>query len=424
MSTLSAPYATRLQERLRRGVPTPQPSATQVSVPSTPTETRTNRVLRSAHSRNKGARGLSPNIQRAASPSPLARRSPKEWRACLSPMTNDKEIIHLLPVLRSLTRPILTLPYEMITEIFIYVRDPTLVAQICHHLRAIALSCPSLWSTILVILKNHNLPMQLAKAKEWSTRSCRCPLSVTIEGVSRMKDYVSPCELYNGFLLPMLSHHDTVFRLERLIVRMDLWSSSLDILKTPMPRLRHLAISSRDITGKVTIVIPPETFPRLRSLELGRVKNSFVELSFTQITTLRVDDIEYPQLREILGQTTTLLHCEVGGIVIRPFARNDPQMLRLEYLQSLVFTRCNRRKTQQDPIFPIATMTLPSLCILQVPEIYLHSPSYKDLLAFVERSGCRLQELRIIDPASASKATLRDKLACVPTLSFHRRSPV
>ncbi|KAJ7665163.1 hypothetical protein DFH06DRAFT_1323563 [Mycena polygramma] len=441
---MSTPSATRFQKRLRGRIPPPPPHATQLFIPSMPSETRTRRALQypPAPSKNKGARRLSSNIQRAVSHSLVAGPSSKGRRAGLF-LTNDKETIHLLspqvqhdrihrtqtdphrllPTPRSLTHPIHTLPNELIAEIFSHICDPTLVTQICRHLRDVALSCPSLWSTISLTPNHYNLHSQLAMTKEWSTRSGGRPLSVTIDdgGPANSQAFAPPSALYAELVLPMLTHRDTLSRLERLDFWVDLSSSSLKLLQTEMPNLTHLGLSAnrvRTLFGKGPVVVSPQTFPRLRSFELRSVfKIPSVEIPYAQITTLRFDDIEYCQLRDILAKTTALVHCEASNI--RSGGLDDGKMLRMEHLQSLVFS--HRRwdySRWEDVVFPIAAMTLPSLRILQVPEIFLNHPSHEGVLSLVERSGCRLEELRIIGLAYTSEATFREKLACVPTISL------
>ncbi|KAJ7665176.1 hypothetical protein DFH06DRAFT_1323578 [Mycena polygramma] len=377
MSTLSAPPATRFSKRLRQQAPSPAPRRAQSHPPQ--------------------------------------------------PMFSLDRHMRERSFTRQLDSPILTLPNELIAEIFTHVCDPTLVAQICRHLRDIALSCPSLWSTFSLTPNRYNLPSQLVMTKEWLTRSGGRPLSVTIDdraatSMGTFGALAPPSALYYRLVLPMLKHRDTLSRMERLDFRMDLSSSSLKLLQTEMPNLTHLGLSANLVcTGfrSGPVIVSPQTFPRLRSIELRCVlATPSVRFPYAQITTLRIDDVEYRQLRDILAQTTALVHCEVSNI--RPGALDDGKMIRLEHLESLVFSEYRRwgYSRWEDVVFPIAAMTLPSLRILQIPEIYLNYPSYKGALALVERSRCRLEELGIMDLTYTSEATFREKLACVPTINF------
>ncbi|KAJ7606986.1 hypothetical protein DFH06DRAFT_1149719 [Mycena polygramma] len=368
MSTLPAPHATRFSKRLRQRAPSPTPSRAQ------------------SH--------------------------PPQPMFSLDPRMRKKSFT------RPIDGPILALPNELIAEIFTHVCDPTLVAQICGHLRNIALSCPSLWSTFSLAPNRYNLSSQLAMTKEWLKRSGSCSLSVTIdhEAATNMEDsqaLAPPSALYYRLVLPMLKHRDTLSRLERLDLRVDLSSSSLRLLQTLMPNLTHLGLFAN--RGE-ELLISPHTFPHLRSIELRRVlETPSVQFPYAQITALRFDDVELHQLREILAKTIALLHCEVSAL--RPGGLDDGKMLRLERLESLVFSEYRRwgYTRWEDVVFPIAAMSLPSLRILQVPEIYLNYPPHEGALALIERSGCKLEELRIVGLMHTTEAAFREKLACTRT---------
>jgi hypothetical protein len=91
-------------------------------------------------------------------------------------------------------------------------------------------------------------------------------------------------------------------------------------------------------------------------------------------------------------------------------------------LESLIFSLYNFDEHSLFGIFPISHMTLPALRILQIPETYIHYPSFDALLAFVSKSGCSLEELRIIDLTHTSEQVYRDKFSAIPSLSFHRQA--
>ncbi|KAJ7191779.1 hypothetical protein GGX14DRAFT_380761, partial [Mycena pura] len=92
--------------------------------------------------------------------------------------------------------PALTLPNELTTRIFLHclpphgrVRPnpktgPLLVAQICRHWRAVALSFPALWASI--VLEFHSsiaepvINRRTALVGLWLSRASRSPLSITI----------------------------------------------------------------------------------------------------------------------------------------------------------------------------------------------------------------------------------------------------
>ncbi|KAJ7199624.1 hypothetical protein GGX14DRAFT_661515 [Mycena pura] len=89
--------------------------------------------------------------------------------------------------------PALALPNELTTHIFLHclpphgrVRPdpktaPLLVAQVCRHWRAVALSFPGLWASIVLDFHNSMVePERIAFAGLWLSRASRSPLSITI----------------------------------------------------------------------------------------------------------------------------------------------------------------------------------------------------------------------------------------------------
>ncbi|KAJ7832824.1 hypothetical protein B0H13DRAFT_1734586 [Mycena leptocephala] len=89
--------------------------------------------------------------------------------------------------------PILTLPNEITSEIFIHflpiyplrspiagILSPTNLTQICRQWREVALATPALWRAMDVILYDHLHPFkqEFAIFDIWLSRSCSCPLSI------------------------------------------------------------------------------------------------------------------------------------------------------------------------------------------------------------------------------------------------------
>lgn len=321
---------------------------------------------------------------------------------------------------------VLTLPNELVAEIFIHALDrpslngyplPTVLAQVCCHWRNVALSLPMLWRTISLKLNSLTLDRRLMMAKTWFRRSGRRPLSLTLKygpdcrGVTHVGPHFP---LFIRELSPQFS------RLEHLDVGVTLRGDSLELLRHPMPQLKHLALTmNRVYTTESPVVMSPENVPLLRSLEL-RHFHPYHELSFPweQITTLICDHIEYRDLCKILEQSPALLHCAVSRMQ-RGLATPSP--VTLPRLESLIFSLYDFDDSLFG-IFPISHMTLPALRILQIPETYLRYPSFDALLAFVSRSRCSLEELRIIDLTHTSEQAYIDKFSAIPSLSFYRQS--
>ncbi|KAJ7704604.1 hypothetical protein B0H17DRAFT_1193807 [Mycena rosella] len=90
--------------------------------------------------------------------------------------------------------PVLTLPNEIMSEIFVHFlpvypyrspligpRSPALLAQICRKWRDIALSTPELWRAVkLTLYKKRRFEQQLHLLESYLERSGSCPLSIEL----------------------------------------------------------------------------------------------------------------------------------------------------------------------------------------------------------------------------------------------------
>ncbi|KAJ7841560.1 hypothetical protein B0H13DRAFT_144336, partial [Mycena leptocephala] len=144
--------------------------------------------------------------------------------------------------LDSYTYPVLALPNEIVSEIFMHflptyplfppligILSPTILTHICRRWREIALSNPALWS---VLSYDDDIPSDLKGHifDIWLNRSRDCSLSLQFgrgSGTLRMDN--------NRILEAVVPHRARWERLELYINR-----CHLHILDGPMPLLRHL----------------------------------------------------------------------------------------------------------------------------------------------------------------------------------------
>jgi hypothetical protein len=95
------------------------------------------------------------------------------------------------------TYPVLTLPNEIVADIFVHflpvyplcpppcgILAPTKLGQICHNWREIALTTPVLWRAISLHLpvNTEGLWENLYLLKSWLELSRSCPLSIRLQG--------------------------------------------------------------------------------------------------------------------------------------------------------------------------------------------------------------------------------------------------
>ncbi|KAJ7700321.1 hypothetical protein B0H17DRAFT_251208 [Mycena rosella] len=144
--------------------------------------------------------------------------------------------------------PVLTLPNEIVSEIFVHFlpvypqrspligpRSPALLAQICRKWRDIALSTPALWRAVrLTLKKKRRLEQQLRLLESYLEHSGSCRLS--IELWSNSGDAHSPTREL-PFRQTLARHHA---RWEHL--KLYTSTHSLSSIEGPLPLLRCLQI--------------------------------------------------------------------------------------------------------------------------------------------------------------------------------------
>jgi hypothetical protein len=141
--------------------------------------------------------------------------------------------------------PVLTLPNEIVSEIFLHfipayprsppltgILSPTCLTHICRQWREIALATHALWRSVLY---SHNDPIpferQVHISDTWLRRSRSYPLSVQMIKNDRLHA--------SGLLAAIIPH-----RARWEYLRLDFWSTRLlPTIVGPMPLLRHLDLA-------------------------------------------------------------------------------------------------------------------------------------------------------------------------------------
>ncbi|KAJ7155669.1 hypothetical protein C8R46DRAFT_1116182 [Mycena filopes] len=171
------------------------------------------------------------------------------------------------------THPILSLPPEIIAEIFLrflpsYPEPPPLVgifspvmpSRICRVWRQIALSTPLLWRAIRVTIRQHEaherIAWKLKLFRMWLSRSGTCALSLGLHYVLH-RAYSSPTDTPSSMSMAELV--DTIMqqgnRLDYL--DLDIPFEHLPLIQgAVMPRLRHLAFGPCDLPPDGTGTAP------------------------------------------------------------------------------------------------------------------------------------------------------------------------
>ncbi|KAJ6468981.1 hypothetical protein C8R47DRAFT_1223079 [Mycena vitilis] len=300
--------------------------------------------------------------------------------------------------------PVLTLPNEITSEIFLHILppyphfpplagalSPILLTQICRRWQEIALGIPKLWSAI-------SSPAECTSHGEsrmvrlWLERSGSSPLDLTLGRYGQ-------------------SPHVSV--VEALILQRARWkhlkvthhADTHPTFDGPMPLLRHLQLSSS--VGRSMGTVSISQAPLLRTVVLDDVAASHVTLlPWAQLTSLTLSNVYPSECFPILVQTLNLVHCDLG---LHPGPdlghRRDIPLLCLD---SLVMSDVGRRPVTN--LLP--TLIVPALRRLEIPEYFLEPNPIDSLKTFISKSGCKLEELHLTGAVS------------VPGNSYRRAFPL
>ncbi|KAJ7878196.1 hypothetical protein B0H13DRAFT_1722370 [Mycena leptocephala] len=334
-------------------------------------------------------------------------------------------------VLDSYKYPVLTMPNEILSEIFLnflpYPARPLLVGplspsflcRICRRWRDIALSTPVLWSTMQLELDEPTLyPQQLRILEAWLQRSGSCPLSISLE---REEDY---SEISASVFV------DAVFRHSARWLDMEfiLPSRDLRFVEGDMPLLQDLRFgpSPEDADEALLLAAPIVAFqhaPSLRDVELSVAFNPFaIHLPWASITTL-VAYLYAEETVEILRHSQALVDCEIT--LYPSLGPADLTIIPpLQHLASLTLKEpiCYLGDGTRNIINLLNALTLPALRRFEIEEVVLCSPSdpgttLPSLVSFISRIR-RLKVLRIMD-SSYPLAFYQEHLSGVPVANIY-----
>ncbi|KAJ7429625.1 hypothetical protein FB451DRAFT_1159428 [Mycena latifolia] len=312
--------------------------------------------------------------------------------------------------LDSYAYPVLTLPNEVVSEIFIHflpvyplcppqtgLLSPTLLTHICRKWRGIALATPALWRAIsLTDLDVWDDDRELHLLDSWLSRSGCLPLSVTME------DIFLP--MPEDSLRKLVLHHT---RWEH--VKLALEAQSLPRQNT-MPLLQqlelHVPFGCRHVPSRADY---PE-MPLLRSATLWDFDYPTGVVPWSQLTSLALVCQRPTHCTAVLQQTVNLVHCEL--ITFYDPVR-QPEV-KLERLKSLVLMKYDEEPAKQY----LDTLIAPALRTLEVPDEYFQPDPIDMLTSFILKSGCRLDNVKITGERSIPKRRYREAFPSIPELSF------
>ncbi|KAJ7935126.1 hypothetical protein B0H13DRAFT_2472932 [Mycena leptocephala] len=306
----------------------------------------------------------------------------------LSALRNEKVLVQ--ERLDAYKYPVLTLPNEIVSEIFIHflpvyplcpplagILSPTSLTQICRKWRDIALATPALWRA----LESRCCPLSIHtnEYEEW------------IHVPEILSTLVPHCARWEHLRLRLLSHFPD----------------------GPLPLLRHL-----DLTLEKYSDLTFPNMPLLRTAVLHNVANSKIGLPWSQLTSLTLRAIYPDECLSILQQTLNLVHCDVHweADVFRSDSNGARPKITFPYLESLTLWNPNDDLV----IWHLDTFIVPALRSLTTPERFLGPGSnpIESLASFMSKSGCRLQEVCITGLRTVSGRSFRQAFPSIRRFSF------
>ncbi|KAJ7186643.1 hypothetical protein C8R46DRAFT_277228 [Mycena filopes] len=283
---------------------------------------------------------------------------------------------------------VLTLPNEVVGEILtqfmptyplrpplVGPESPTLLTQVCHLWREIAVGLPALWRAIDLSDDFPSMSHQAYICGIWLKRSLSTPLSMTIGNGDTLLDL-------SGVLPMVIAHRE---RWE--YIQINLLPSELMAAKGPMPLLRHLDLTVEEsMNGPNTIALLD--LPLLRSVTLDDVTTWRIKLPWAQLTSLTLTGVYPDECVPLLAQTCNLVHCQLY-LFHHPHSALLPRV-SLPRLETLTMTEGLGPMTDY-----LGTFLVPALLAFEVPESFLGPDPIESLSSFISTSGCKLRDVVI-----------------------------
>ncbi|KAJ7633173.1 hypothetical protein FB45DRAFT_1148727 [Roridomyces roridus] len=212
--------------------------------------------------------------------------------------------------------PVLTLPTEITSEIFIRFvpwhsrlvdyNSPAFLLQICRHWRDVALTTPALWSSFWLCIYDEPVQIQLRKLQTWLQRSKDYPLSFHIQCV-----YGPRHQAMDPIIDAVVSHASRWQHVNIFLPSIEKFGR----LVGPMPLLRSACVDVEDWgRGKeatVAVALFTEA-PNLKHAFLHVLfEPSRLALPWSQLTTLTAEFLFPAQAIEILCNAKLLQYCSM-----------------------------------------------------------------------------------------------------------------
>ncbi|KAJ7893840.1 hypothetical protein B0H14DRAFT_2684074 [Mycena olivaceomarginata] len=305
--------------------------------------------------------------------------------------------------LDSYTYPVLTLPNEIVSEIFIHSLPQ--YPRICRKWRAVALTTPMLWRAIKLSCAYTPWIEYGYIVDNWlSWSGCR-PLSICVD------DYATRPVDMSGVFSAIASHRARWQYLRLHLGNSQLSADPFAAIEGPMPLVRYL-----DLELSAPIAFAVRDAPRLRTVVLDGVAASNVTLPWVQLTSLTLrmakPSLCFPILQKTAKLVNCILHLWLQDEVVDHLPAHN---IALPCLESLILSNRYDDGAIAGPNL-LAPLILPSLLRLTIPELFLGPDPIDSLMSFTLKSGCNLQEMATTGRRHCSLVSDNDYRAALPAI--------
>ncbi|KAF7352385.1 F-box domain-containing protein [Mycena venus] len=304
--------------------------------------------------------------------------------------------------LDSVIYPVLTLPPEITSEIFVYClpakrvwdvvnmeEAPLLLTHICRAWRQIAIATPQLWTSLLIYRANSLLQLDEI-VKTWFQRARKCPLSVSIHGC------LVEIGAFHDFMKTFQQHSQGMRSLELQTGVGDFWAMDSHFLELPLLQklsIRFLA-QEEDLDDENDPVTMFNNVPMLHEVLMGEIPPSFIALPWQQLTKFTGELYSVEYCLEALVLMPTIIECafsvfgpENGGADGLEVV-SHPNLRHLTLFESM--SDLGARATSP---YILTLLTLPALQTLEIQGV--EDFDEVELNSFLLRSSPPLQKLAV-----------------------------
>ncbi|KAJ7044735.1 hypothetical protein C8F04DRAFT_990434, partial [Mycena alexandri] len=295
--------------------------------------------------------------------------------------------------LNSITYPVLTLPPEITSEIFLVClpdereydvvnprEAPLLLTHVCSAWRQIAISLPRLWTTFDVVCAT-DVPDLFNIAKTWLERSQNFQISIKIHGA-----LTSVQDLHS--LLKTLRQHSS--RMRSLDLNVDLRDFyAVDFRTLDLVLLQTLSIRLFDMDVDDDLVAEFGHVPLLREALVGVIPPSLITLPWQQLTKFTGEVYTAAQCLEALTLMPNLLECAFSVSE----DDEDDDDLEVHSHPSIQHFALFESESPDQPTCSARLLEFITFPALQTLEVRVEDFDEEELDSFLERSHPPLQKL-------------------------------